>query len=116
LKAKLEAFLNLRLPLPGLTAWGARLSDRTVTSHSFTSGLNSRQLDQTVGKLTMAMAQLADHQIKPVRMCWVFEHLRIHVGVRNDGSCLALYVENNPSLATTALEGVLEEYINDDTL
>jgi hypothetical protein len=112
LKKELEAFLSLRLPLPGVTAWGARLADKTVTSRSFGAGLNTRQIDTAVSKLATAVEQLADHRIQPVRMCWIFEHLRIHVGMRRDGSCLALYVENRPGLATTALEGLLEEYIS----
>lgn len=112
MKKELEEFLSLRLPLPGVTAWGARLADKSFVSHSFATGLTARQIDATITKLAAAVSQLADHQIQPVRMCWIFEHLRIHVGMRIDGSCLALYVENRPGLATTALEGLLEEYIS----
>ncbi len=112
MKQELEAFLSLRLPLPGLAAWGARLADRSMASRSFAPSLAARQIEQTVTKLTQAAEQLADHRIQPVRFCWVFEHLRIHVALRREGHCLALFVENRPGLASTALDGLLDDFVN----
>jgi hypothetical protein len=45
-----------------------------------------------------------------VRLCWGFEHLRLHMALRPDGSCLALFVENRPDLPMAALERALEEF------
>jgi hypothetical protein len=42
-------------------------------------------------------------------LCWVFEHVRIHLALRQDAACLAFFVESR--LGTDhKLEGLLEEF------
>jgi hypothetical protein len=53
---------------------------------------------------------LAYHGIQSERLCWVFEHARIHLALRRDGICLALFVENRPGVTNAKLEGVLGEF------
>ena len=106
----LEDFLGERLPFPGLAAWSARLADRTVASHCYSDWFAGKQAEQTLGRLVLAADSLGKHRILPVRLCWVFEHARIFLGLRHDGACLALFVENRPDLPRAAAEGVLDEF------
>ena len=110
MKEALQDFLSRRLPLPGVAAWGARLSDRTVLSHAYSDWFSEQQLEQSLTRLALAADGLGYHGIQPVRLCWVFEHTRIHLALHRDGVCLALFVENRPGVSTPKLEGVLEEF------
>ena len=61
-------------------------------------------------RLALAADGLGYHGIQPVRLCWVFEHARIHLALRRDGTCLALFVENRPGVTNAELLGLLEEF------
>jgi len=110
MNGSLEEFLAGRLPFPGLAAWSARLSDHTTTSHCYSDWFAAQQAEQTLGRLALAADSLGNHRIQPVRLSWVFEHARIYLGLRRDGACLALFVENRPDLSPTAAENVLDEF------
>jgi hypothetical protein len=107
---KLQEFLGRRLPLPGVAAWSVRLADRGVLSHCYNDWFTGAQIEQAVTRLGLAADGLGYHGIQPVRLCWVFEHARIHLALRGDGVCLALFVENRPSVSNAKLIGVLEEF------
>ena len=106
----LEEYLNQRLPLPGVAAWGARLADHTVLSHCYNDWLTPEQVEQTLLRLSLSADGLGYHGIQPVRLCWVFEHARIHLALRRDGVCLALFVENRPGVSNAKLAGLLGEF------
>jgi hypothetical protein len=110
MKEKLQEFLSKRMPLPGVAAWGARLADRTVMSHCYSDWFSTEQIEQTLGRLALSADGLGYHGVRPVRLCWVFEHARIHLALRRDGICLALFVENRPGATNAKLEGVLGEF------
>jgi len=110
MKDALQEFLDRRLPLPGVGAWSVRLADRTVTSQCYGDWFSAQQLEQAVTRLALAADGLGYHGIQPVRLCWVFEHARIHLALRRDGICLALFVENRPGVTTPKLEAVLTEF------
>lgn len=110
MKQPLQEFLDRRLPLPGVAAWVARLADRTFVHHCCTDGFTGAQLEQALARLALAADGLAYHEIQPLRLCWVFEHTRIHLASRRDGVCLALFVENRPGVATAKLVSLLEEF------
>jgi hypothetical protein len=105
-----EEFFAARLPIPGLAACGARLPDGMVIHQSFNRWLTPAQIRQAVDHLTQTSEILRHLQIEPVRMTWVFEHLRVYLHLRPDTACLALFVENRPELSSSELEGVLEEF------
>ena len=106
----LQDFLTARLPFPGLAAWSARLPDRTTARQCYTNWLTPSQVEQALSRLALAAEGLRYHQLEPSRLCWVFQHLRIHLAVRRDGACLALFVENRSDLAGGVPERILEEF------
>jgi hypothetical protein len=110
MKEALQELLNRRLPLDGVAAWGARLPDRSLASHCFTDWFAPAQVEQALTCLALASQNLAHHRIKPVRLCWKFEHARVHLALRRDGACLAFFVENRPGLPGGVLETVFEEF------
>ncbi len=73
---------------------------------------SAAQVEQAVGRLAIAADSLGYHGIQPARLCWVFEHSRVHLALRPDGACLALFVENRPGAGGGKLESLLEEFTN----
>ena len=110
MKEPLQAFLDRNLPLPGVAACSARLADRTFVSHCYSDWFTVAQVEQALSRLALAADSLGYHGIQPARLCWVFEHSRIHLALRRDGACLALFVENRPGITNSRLEAVLEEF------
>ena len=106
----LRTFLDRNLPLPGVAACSARLADRTFVSHCYGDWFTAAQVEQALSRVALAADSLGYHGIQPARLCWVFEHSRIHLALRRDGACLAFFVENRPGVTTAKLEAVLEEF------
>ena len=109
MKEALQAFLDRNLPLPGVAACSARLVDRTFVSHCYGDWFTAAQAEQALSRLALAADSLGYHGIQPVRLCWSFECIRVHLALRRDGACLALFAENRPGVTNAKLEGVLEE-------
>jgi hypothetical protein len=108
-----ESFAAACLPFPGLVAWSARQADGTMAKQCYTGWLAPSQVEQVLGPLLVAVDSLAGQSgqpVRPLRQCWVFEHLRVHLALRDDGTCLALFVENRPGLPGAAAESVLAEF------
>ena len=72
-------------------------------SHCYSDWFTPAQVEQALSRLALAADSLGYHGIQPIRLCWVFEHTRIHLALRRDGACLAFFVENRPG-ATAKLE------------
>jgi len=107
----LREFVEVNVPKAGLAAWGAQLADHTFTSRCYNNWFTTTQVEQTVKRLAIAAQNLAQHQIVPSRLCWTFEHARVLLALRDDGQCLALFVENRPGLAQDALEHALDQFL-----
>jgi hypothetical protein len=112
----LTSFLEQRLPLPGVAAWGLRSSDRTMLSGSYAEYLPPSRVEQTLGRLMLATESLQYHQVQPLQLCWVFEHLRVHLTQARNGAWLALFVENIPDLQGDAVAALLKEFRAEQTL
>ena len=110
MKDTLQDFLERNLPLPGVAAYSARLADRSFVSRCYSDWFTTAQVEQALSRLALAADSLGYHGIQPVRLCWVFEHTRIHLALRRDGACLAFFAENRPGVTTPRLEAVLEEF------
>jgi len=110
MKEALQQLLDHHLPLPGIAACSARLVDRSFVSHCYGDWFTAAQAEQALSRLALAADSLGYHGIQPDRLCWVFEHSRIHLALRPDGACLAFFVENRPGIAAAKLEAVLEEF------
>jgi hypothetical protein len=111
MNSQFQAFCDTRLPVPGLAAWAVRHSDRSIKSHCLTNWLAPARVEQSLTRLVLAAESLQRQGIEPVRLSWVFEHARIHLALRPEGACLALFVENRPDLPTGMVEGVLEDFL-----
>ncbi len=108
-------FIEANVPKAGLAAWGAQLPDRTFASQCYNNWFTTTQVEQTVKRLSIAAQNLAQHQIVPLRLCWIFEHARILLALRDDGQCLTLFVENRRDLDQDALERALDEFLKQQT-
>jgi hypothetical protein len=109
MKALLDQ-LSERQPFAGLAAWGARLPDRSMATHAYTDWFTGAQIERIVGRLALAAESLTHHDIQPRRMSWIFEHARVCLAMRPDGSCLVLFVENRADLPRSEMEGVFEAF------
>ena len=105
-----QEFLDRNLPLPGVAACSVRLADRTYVNRCYSDWFTSAQAEQALSRLALAADSLGYHGIQPVRLCWVFEHSRIHLALRSEGTCLAFFEENRPGASSPKLEGLLEEF------
>lgn len=110
MREAIEQFVGQRLPLPGVAAWAVALADRTVLSHCYSDWFSEEQVGQMLSRLTLSANGIAHHGIQPVRLCWVYEHARIHLALGTQGACLALFVENRPGVTNVGLEGVLADF------
>ena len=110
MKEALQQLLDRSLPLPGIAACSARLADHTFVSRCYSDWFSAAQVEQALSRLALAADSLGYHGIQPARLCWVFEHCRIHLAVRHDGACLALFAENRLGVTNARLEAVLAEF------
>jgi len=110
MKKALDDFLDGNLPLPGVAACSARLADRSFVSRCYSDWFTAAQVEQALNRLALAADSLGYHGIQPIRLCWVFERTRIHLALRRDAVCLAVFAENRPGVANPKLEGLLEEF------
>ncbi len=110
MKDAFQEFLDRNLPLPGVAACSVRLADRTYVNRCYSDWFAAAQVEQALSRLALAADSLGYHGIQPTRLCWVFEHSRIHLALRRDGSCLACFAENRPGVTNPKLEDLLEEF------
>lgn len=106
----LKPFLETHLPMEGVVAWSARSPVFAPSSQSYHDWLSIGQIEQALDSLVLSAKNLASHGIHPLQLCSVFEHLRIYLSLREDGACLAVFVENRPTQATDALNRLLEDF------
>jgi hypothetical protein len=105
-----ERFFAERFPLTGLVACGARLPDGMVIHQCYNRWLNPQQVRQSLTHLAQGFDFARQHQFEPGRMVWVFEHLRVHLGLGPGNACLALFLENRPDLPSGEIQRALEEF------
>ena len=111
MKDPLQDFLDDHLPLDGVAACSVRFADRTYVTRCG-DHFSAAQVEKVLGRLALAADGLGYHGIHPTRLCWSFEHIRIHLAMRRDGTCLAVFLENRPGAGNGKLEGMLREFSN----
>jgi hypothetical protein len=111
MSAALRSFLAERLSFPGLAGWGARLPDNTLAGRSGAVWLPEAQLERALARLMLAAESLKHHQIRPQRICWVFDNARVLVAVRPDKACLALWVPNQPGWPAKEVNRLLDDFL-----
>jgi hypothetical protein len=107
----LQQLLDQQLPLPGVAAWAVRMPDLAVGQESFGDWFSADQVAHFLGRMIQAVENLRRHHLEPSRLCWIFEHARVHLAVRPDGACLALFVENRPELPTHEIGQLLDNFL-----
>ena len=105
-----EQFFAAQLPVTGLAACGARLPDGMVIHQCFTRWLSPQQVRQAVAHLAQSFELLRQYQVESIRMAWVFEHLKVHMGLGPNSTSLFLFVENRPDLPPGEIQTVLEQF------
>src|SRR5262245_41097576 len=106
-----EKFLSSYLPIGGLAAY--RVESPTAEpvcdclSKSLYRGSTAQMLTHVVqdGRTLLSCGEHA------AQYCWTFEGHRVYVASRTDGVCLALLVENNPSVQMARVQEVLQGFI-----
>ena len=109
MKEALQALIERNLPLPRVAACSARLADRTYVTHCYGDWFSTAQVEQALSRLALAADSLGYHGIQPVRLCWVFEHTRIHLALRRTAPASPSLWRIGPG-PTTKLEALLEEF------
>jgi hypothetical protein len=105
-----QEYAEARLAFAGLAAWSARFPDATAAHGCAVNWLSQDQVEQALGRLTVAAESMSSHQLEVVRACWVFQHLRVYVVRRPDGTSLALFVNNRHDLPQALIDGALNEF------
>ena len=105
-----EEFVKKHMPITGLAACAARFPDGMIVHHCFNRWLQPAQIRQAMGRLVTGPEILSRHQLDPVRMSWAFEHLRVHLGLRPDRACLALFLENRSELPFAEIDWLLDTF------
>jgi hypothetical protein len=116
MKSTCEDFFATRLPIAGLAACAARLPDGMILPHCYNRWLTPEQVRQATAHLTLAAQSLQQYQITPVRMGWIFEHLRVYLRLRPDNACLTLFMENRAEFPAVEVESVLDEFAGLSTI
>jgi hypothetical protein len=103
-----RAWLNEKMPFPGLAAWCVRFPDQSLAHSSYVNWLNKPQLEQALVRLVRAAERFEHFQSR--RLCWNFEHLRIYFASRQDGAALALFVERRPEALFDSADNLVQEF------
>lgn len=111
MSAALQSFLESHLPFPGLAGWSGRAPNHTVNSRTFAEGFTAAKLEKALTPLTLAAESLRTQRVNAVHLCWVFQSIRLYFALRQDGACLALFVENRPDQPPGQVERLLAEYV-----
>jgi hypothetical protein len=62
-------------------------------------------------QLVLTANGFSQHRIDAVRLCWVFDRVRIFLAVRPDDVCLGVIVENQPGTVFDGIERTLQEFL-----
>ncbi len=111
MNSPLRQLLDAQLPLPGVAAYAVRLPDLAVGQESFGDWFTPDQVAHFLARMIQAVENLRRHQLDPVRLCWVFEHARVHLALRPDGACLALFVENRPDVQVEEITQLIKHFL-----
>lgn len=107
----LESFLSARLPIVGLVAYSLQLPDRVLATQCFSKSLYPTSTEQMLNTVVQSGRALLPAEERAAQYCWVFECLRVYVAARADGACLALLVENNPTIQMSRIQETLQGFV-----
>jgi hypothetical protein len=105
-----ESFLSSRLPIAGLVAYSYQLRDGAVSSDCLSKSFYPVATEQMLHAAVQTSRTLLSSGEREARYCWTFECLRVYIAARADGACLALLVENNPSVQMVRIQDTLQAF------
>lgn len=107
---QLHDFVNQRLPLPGLLAWGAGLPDGTFESNGYQDGFQSLQIQPFLKRIDQISRTLSPIGSDGVRFCWTFQLVRIYAVSSLQGASLLLCFRNEQRLPSEAMSNVFTAF------
>jgi hypothetical protein len=107
---QLDDFVNQRLPLPGLLAWGAALPDGSFKNNGYSDGFHAAQLQSFLQRLERLSRKLSPCGTEGVRFCWTFQLVRVYTVCTAQGASLMLCMRGEPRFASEAMFNVLAEF------
>jgi hypothetical protein len=108
----LETFLSSFLPIGGLAAYTVELPNAVLVSECLSKSLYPVSTAQMLTHIVQDGRTLLSSGEHAAQYCWTFEGHRVYVASRTDGVCLALLVENNPSVQMARVQEVLQGFID----
>jgi hypothetical protein len=107
----LENYLSAHLPIVGLVAYSLQLPDSVLATECFSKSLYPSATEQMLNTVVQSGRALLPAEGTAAQFCWVFECLRVYVAARADGACLALLVENNPTIQMSRIQETLQGFV-----
>jgi len=104
-------FLSSRLPIVGVVAYSIHSPQGEVEAHCLSKSFYPTTTEQLLNAAVQGSQTLLPADQVAAQYCWVFECLRVYVAARQDGSFLALLVENNPGVQTARIQEALEAFV-----
>jgi hypothetical protein len=108
----IEKFLSSRLPISGLAAYSVQLPNAVLVSECLSKSLYATSTAQMLNQVVQGGRTLLPSGKQAAQYCWTFEGHRLYVASRPDGVCLALLVENNPSVQLPPIQETLQGFLD----
>jgi hypothetical protein len=109
--SEFENSLNQRFTETPVASWGVRFSSSKVFVQCQSDWFTREQVVHTLHHLAHAANGLTQYRIDPIRLCWVFDRVRIFFAIRPDDVCLGVMAANRPGQTFDAVESALEEFL-----
>jgi hypothetical protein len=108
----LQNYISEHLPIAGLVAYSLQMPQGVVTTECLSKSLYPSSAEQMLNTIVHSGRTFLPAEQRPAQYCWVFECLRVYVAARPDGACLALMVENNPSIQMSRIQETLQGFMD----
>ncbi len=105
-----QSFVEQELSKIPIAAWAARDASRAVSSNSRCDWLPLARVNQVFSRLLLGLEGFRSHQIEPKQVCYTFERGCIYVTTRQDGACLALFVEGDQDSHRELVKPALDRF------
>lgn len=107
---QLDTFVNQRLPLPGLLAWGAALPDGSLQANGYHDGFRSAQFEEFLKKMSVLASTLVPEDSQGARFCWTFQMVRVYSICSRQGAGLMLVFRNDDRFSADSAAKVLTDF------
>ncbi len=112
----LSNFMSSRLPISGLAAYSIHLPHQPPELECLSKSIYPSSTGQMLTWLVESSQTLLPCGESPVQYCWTYEAHCVYVAGRPDGCCLAMLVENNPSVQVLRVKETLQGFLELDQI